>query len=144
MRTFALSLALLVLLCSAQAQDEAAAPRFTAVNVFIDAQASPLAAWQVELADGRGVQIVGVEGGEHAAFAKPPYYDPKALSDNRIVLAAFTTSKDVPSGKTRVARLHLRVEGAAEPRFEVRSSLAAAADGKEVTATVTLEEERGR
>lgn len=144
MRTFALSLALLVLLCSAQAQDAAAPPHFTAVNVYVDAAASPLAAWQVELADGRGIQIVGVEGGEHAAYAKPPYYDPKALSDNRIALAAFTTGKDLPAGKTRVARIHLRVEAGAEPRFEVRSSLAAGADGKEVPATVTLEVERGR
>lgn len=144
MRTIALSLGLLVLLCSAQAQDEPAAPRFTALNVFVDAQASPLAAWQVELADGQGVQIVGVEGGEHAAYAKPPYFDPNALKDNRIILAAFTTAKDIPSGKTRVARIHVMVEGGAEARFEVRSSLAAAADGKGITARVTLEEERGR
>lgn len=143
MRTIALSLGLLVLLCSAQAQDEAASPRFTAVNVYIDAQASPLAAWQVELTDGHGVQIVGVEGGEHAAYAKPPYYDPNAMKDNRIILAAFSTAKDLPAGKTRVARIHVMVEGGAEPKFEVRSSLAAAADGKEVEATVTLEEERG-
>ncbi len=144
MRTFARSLALLVLLCSAQAQDEAAAPRFTAVNVFVDAQDSPLAAWQVELAGGQAVLISGVEGGEHAAFANPPYFDTQALQDNRIILAAFTTEKDLPAGKTRVARLMVMVEGAAEPKFEVRSSLAASADGKEITATVTLEEERGR
>lgn len=144
MRTTGLSLGLLVLLCSAQAQDEAAPARFASVNVYVDASASALAAWQVELADGGGVQIVGVEGGEHPAYAKPPYYDPKALMDNRIILAAFTTGKDLPTGKTRVARLHLRIEAGAEQKFEVRSSLAATSDGTEMKATVTLEEERGR
>ena len=59
------------------------------------------------------VKLVGIEGGEHAAFAQPPYYDPKALLNERIVIAAFNTAgaDKLPSGKTRVARLMVRVDG---------------------------------
>jgi hypothetical protein len=53
---------------------------FTFVDVFIDPQGKPLAAYQFELRTTAGeAKLVGIEGGEHAAFAHPPYYDPKAL-----------------------------------------------------------------
>ncbi|MBI3268406.1 MAG: hypothetical protein HYZ53_05240 [Planctomycetes bacterium] len=122
----------------------AAAARFGAVNVFVDAGTQPLAAYQFELAAERGrVQIVGVEGGEHAAFHEAPYYDPRALQHGRILIAAFSTAAELPRGKTRVARVHLRIEGDARPELVVKLRVAATADGKEVTATAqVVEEER--
>ena len=78
---------------------------FTAVDVYIDSP-KPLAAWQVEIRT--AATIVGVEGGEPKAYAEPPFYDPKALQGGRIVLAAFTTDAAPPSGRIRVARLHLQ------------------------------------
>ena len=115
------------------------AVRFTAIDVFVDSAATPLAVYQFELlADANHVKIVGVEGGEHAAFREPPYYDPAALSHNRIIIAAFNTGSDLPKGKTRVARLHLQVTGP-EPQFKTKLDVAASAEGKEIPATITIE-----
>jgi hypothetical protein len=74
------------------------APHFSWVDVYIDPSAQPLAAYQLELtASGAGVTLVGVEGGEHPAYAEPPYYDPKANLQNRIVIAAFNTATIFPA-----------------------------------------------
>ena len=126
------------------------AVRFEAVDVFIDSKDRPLAAWQIELTakpdrtdTGRAdtgvrpyndVKIVGVEGGEHAAFKEPPYYDPAALNRNRVILAAFSTGQTLPTGRTRVARVHVQASGT--PHYEVKLIVAASADGKEIQATV--------
>src|SRR5258708_5660502 len=76
---------------AARADDRPRSP-FAYVDVFIDPHGTPLAAYQFELRATAGdVKLVGIEGGEHAAFAKPPYYDPKALLNDRIVIAAFNT-----------------------------------------------------
>ena len=78
----------------------AAAVRFEAVEVDIDSGDKPLAVYQLELLDPtHSTVIVGIEGGEHAAFAKPPYYDPAALSRNRVIIAAFNTGNELPTGK---------------------------------------------
>src|SRR5690554_6874465 len=46
----------------------AGAVRFAAVNLYVDSGEAPLAAWQIDFRDARGVvRIVGIEGGEHAA-----------------------------------------------------------------------------
>jgi hypothetical protein len=115
-------------------------PRFTHVDVFIDPHGKPLAAYQFELraAPGADVKLVGIEGGEHKAFARPPYYDPKALLSERIVIAAFNTGEDLPTTKTRVARLMVRV-GAGEPKYDVTLEVAASGDGKKLDdAAVTI------
>jgi hypothetical protein len=107
--------------------------------VVLDSGDRPLAAYQFELtAPAERFAIVGVEGGEHRAFAVPPYYDPAALSKNRIIIAAFNTGKDLPSGKTRVARVHARVMGKHDPPIRVKVIVAATADGGEIPATATL------
>ena len=94
--------------------------RFTAVDVWIDSP-RPLAAWQIEVRT--PAQVVSVEGGQPAAFAEPPFYDPRALQGGRLVLAAFTTDPAPPGGRIRVTRLHLRETGEAE----LSSKLVAAA-----------------
>jgi hypothetical protein len=122
--------------------DKQASPsvRFAAVDVFLDSDDTELAAYQFELTASTGeFKIVGVEGGEHPAFARPPYYDPKALSRDRIIIAAFNTGDDLPKGKTRVARIHVQIIGNETPAFNVKVTVAASAEGKSVSVEATHE-----
>lgn len=115
--------------------------RFVNVAIYVDAGAKSLAAWQLEFLVRAGeVEVVGVEGGEHAAYADPAYYDPSALREDRLVLAAFDTGEHVPTGRTRVATLHLMVRGSAAPEFDVRLVVAADRDGRSFDAAVSIEE----
>ncbi|MHC4096148.1 MAG: hypothetical protein ACYSU3_08820, partial [Planctomycetota bacterium] len=67
--------------------------RFAPLHIFLDSGNQGLAAFQFELQALTGqIKIVGVEGGEHPVFKKPPYYDPAALANDRIIIAAFSTS----------------------------------------------------
>ncbi|HVX85533.1 MAG TPA: hypothetical protein VH253_12185, partial [Phycisphaerae bacterium] len=86
----------------------------------------------------------GGGGGEAAAFREAPFYDPKALEQHRIVLAAFhvaggggAANGELPSGETRVARVHLEVKGAAGERA-VQSKLIVATDGAGRTIDATV------
>jgi hypothetical protein len=118
-----------------------AAARFAALDVFIDAGDQPLAAYQFELkVEAGNVALVGVEGGEHRAFRQPPYYDPAALSRQRIVIAAFDTGSDLPRGRTRVARLMVEVRGDVAPRYQATIQVAASPDAKPVPATISVSE----
>jgi hypothetical protein len=100
-----------------------------------------LAAYQFELtAQGAGVTLVGVEGGDHPAYAEPPYYDPKANLRNRIVMAAFNTGDDLPHGRTRVARVMVRITGAADPVWSAKLDVAASPDAKPIDATISVSE----
>lgn len=119
---------------------------FVTVDVFVDSGGSPLAAWQVEFiatSAGGKVMLVGIEGGEHAAYARPAHYDPAALAPDggggvggRVILAAFNTgaAPTLPTGRTRVARLHVFVEGgeAGAVRYEVKVRVAADADANTI------------
>jgi hypothetical protein len=108
---------------------------FTYVDVSIDPHGTPLAAYQFELRATSGeVKLVGIEGGEHAAFAKPPYYDTRALLNDRIVIAAFNTGSDLPSAKSRVARLMVRVGAGERPKYDVKIQVAASTDAKPIDA----------
>lgn len=124
-------------------------PRFRAVDIFVDSGEVPLAAYQVEIKAGGTpappgstgkVTLVGVAGGEHAAFKEPPHYDTAALHEDqlkdRIVLAAFNTGAELPKGKTRVAQIQVMVEGV-EPVYSVVVKAAGAADGTKINATAT-------
>jgi len=47
--------------------------RFQTVDIFVDSNEQPLAAYQLEMvAESGEVRIAGIEGGEHAAFKSPP------------------------------------------------------------------------
>lgn len=108
-------------------QPAAPAVSFAAYDVFIDSGVHPLGAYQFEWLVQQGVaSIVGVEGGD-GVFTAAPYYDPAALQGGRIVIAAFSTARELPQGRTRVARLHLQIEGGALPQFAAK--LQACADG---------------
>ena len=111
--------------------------QFRAVDVFVDTQTAPLAAYQIEFTVASGnAKIVGIEGGEHEAFAEPPFYDPEAMQHERVIIAAFSTDvpEQLPNGRTRVATIHLRVSAGSELKFETKLQTAAGADGRKIHA----------
>jgi hypothetical protein len=113
---------------------------FAPLHIYLDSGNKSLAAFQFELKAAVGqIKIVGVEGGEHPAFNQPPYYDPAALMSDRIIIAAFNTGNDLPTGKTRVATIHLQIVGDTEPRYELELTVAADADGNKIPAEITFE-----
>ena len=129
---------------SAQDRSTDAAPvSFRAVDVLVDSGAEALAAYQLDfLATTGSVKIISIEGGQHAAFKEPPYYDSKAIQQEHAVLAAFNTSPaaQLPSGKTRVATIHVQVTGGIQPQFATRIITAATVDGRPVRAHASLNE----
>lgn len=114
--------------------------RFAPVHIYLDSGEKPLAAYQFELKAVAGkIKIVGVEGGEHEAFQRPPYYDSAALMNERIILAAFNTGDALPTGRTRLATVHLQIIGDTEPEYELDLTVAADPDGRELGAELTLQ-----
>ena len=114
--------------------------RFAPLHIYLDSGDRSLAAFQFELKATTGqIEIVGVEGGKHEAFSEAPYYDPAALAQDRIIIAAFNTGQDLPKGHTRIATIHLQITGEAEPQYELELTVAGDADGKEIPAKITFE-----
>lgn len=116
--------------------------RFLAVDIYVDSKGKPIAAYQLEFSVTNGnAKIVGIEGGEHPAFREPPHYDPKAIQQERVIIAAFSTERQskLPSGKTRVATIHLQVRGGIEPQFLLSPHVAADAGGNELTVNASFE-----
>jgi hypothetical protein len=114
---------------------------FAWVDAWIDPHGQPLGAYQFELkSSGAGVTLVGVEGGEHPAFAQPPYYDPKANLKKSIIIAAYNTSSDLPRTRTRVARIMVRISGSVEPNFSATLDVAASNESKPIDAAVSVSE----
>ena len=115
------------------------AVRFEAIDVFVDSRDQPLAAWQLELSctDG-GVLISGIEGGEHPAFREPPYYDPRAVNNNRVILGAFSTQDSLPKGRSRVARVHVQVTGPGDRVWQTQLTTAADHEGQTIDAEMTI------
>ena len=119
--------------------------RFQAVDILIDSKETPLAAYQLEFSIKTGdAKVVGVEGGEHSAFKDAPFYDPKAIQYERVIIAAFnTTSGDkLPRGKTRVATIHLQITGERNPEYTVNLEIAATLEGRKIVAETTYEERK--
>lgn len=111
--------------------------RFAAIDILIDPQGEPLAAYQFELiAPSDTVTLVGVEGGEHPAFAKAPYYDPRALQHHRILIAGLSTDTSLPNGKTRVARVHVQIRGNLQPDYTVKLIVAGNREAKAIANAV--------
>ena len=119
--------------------------RFRTIDIFVDSRSTPLAAYQVEFAATNGVvRIVGIEGGESAAFRQPPVYDPKAMQQDRVIIASFSTraTSMLPAGKTRVATIHIQVSSDQEPRFEIKLQTAGDSRGHKISAQATFEERK--
>lgn len=114
--------------------------RFAPLHVYIDSGSSNLAAYQFELKPTAGqIKIIGIEGGQHKAFKEAPYYDPAALANDRIIIAAFSTGSDLPKGRSRIATIHLQILGETEPEYELELTVAADADAKEILAEISYE-----
>lgn len=115
---------------------------FAVLDVYVDSQSHPLAAWQFELTDANGhMQVVGVENGEHNAFRHTPSYDRDAVAESkadRIVVASFSLNdkSQLPIGLTRVARIHVRLDG--EPRYQLRLVNAGDESGSPIPAVITF------
>jgi len=141
-------LALIFLIPSGFGQDSSTnTVRFQAVDILVDSSNSALAAYQLEFVVTSGnAKIVGVEGGEHPAFAEAPFYDSKAIQRERVILAAFSTqpADKLPTGKSRVATIHLQIRGTNELKFETKLTTAAGSNGNKVALTVSATEKRAQ
>jgi hypothetical protein len=106
------------------------APTFAAVDVWVDSGDRAMAAWQVVVQyDADDAEIVGVEGGEPGVFRSAPYFDENGKTAGRMILGAFTLDEaNAPSGRVRVARLHLMLTGDT-PNLRVALQAAAGSDG---------------
>jgi len=117
-----------------------AGSRFEMVDVFVDSAKEPLAAWQIEFkATGGQVEIVGIERGENKDFQDPPYYDPAAMATSRVAIGAFNLTDRLPVGKTKVARLHLRVLDG-KPVYAAKLIVAGNKEGKSIEAQASVGE----
>ena len=102
----------------------AGAMRFAAVDVFVDPHNTLLAAYQVEITPrfvpGQECTFLSFsDGGTHPAYREVPYHDPAALNraESHLILAAFSTAEELPTGRTRVVRIDVAYSGEALPVF---------------------------
>jgi hypothetical protein len=119
--------------------------RFTTVDVFVDSHDQALAAYQLEVTSTRGnARIVGIEGGETAPFTPPPYYDPRAMQQERVILAAYNRGllRSLPKGRTRVATLHVQVSGNEAPEFAIKLVTVGNGMGYKIKASASIEERK--
>jgi hypothetical protein len=140
-----LSFALAAGLFAQQPAAEESRIRFRAVDIYVDSKTSPLAAYQIELSvTTAAAKIVGIEGGEHPAFREAPHYDPKAVQHERVIIAAFSTqpADKLPTGRTRVATVHLQTSGPQEPGYVLKLKTAANPQGNKILAEASWEERR--
>ena len=125
---------LFLVVCAAIGQEPGGT--FRAIDLFVDSGSQPLAAYQLSFACGAAdAKIVGIEGGEHSAFAEPPYYDAKAMQTNRVVVAAFNTAspEQLPRGRTRIATIHIQTSANVARRYELKVKAAATPAGESIT-----------
>jgi hypothetical protein len=120
--------------------------RFAAVDVYLDSS-EPVAAWQFEFSSRNG-RIVGVENGESEAFRGTPYYDREAVelgTSDRIVVADFSLADahTLPTGRIRIATLHLMLSGGGDPEFDLELVTAVTHDGGTIDASIGLDPRRG-
>jgi hypothetical protein len=121
--------------------------RFGAVDIYLDPKGAPLAAYQLELRATNGfARIVGIEGGDHPAFHEPPFYDPRAMQKDRVILAAFSTAAadTLPNNRTRVATVHYETRDRATPQFKLTLKISAGPDGKLTAVAASLQEKKNR
>jgi len=117
--------------------------RFVALEIHIDPHGKPLGAYQFELKAKAGqIKVVGVEGGGHPAFKRAPYYDPAALTGERIIIAAYTTDEDLPTERIRVATAHLQVMGEVEPDYQLHLMVVAGDKGQSIDAEISPGKEK--
>ena len=132
-----LALLLFSLLTFAQAPTS----EFAVFDIYLDTGAEPLAAYQLKISDERAaVKILSVEGGEHPSFAEPPKFDPKAIQRDVIKIAAFSLNGrgQHPSGRTRIASLHVEIGPGLTPEWIATVQAAAGPGGAKISTQVTI------
>ncbi len=142
---FILIFRLAAALYAEQSVAEEGRSRFRAVDIYLDSKSSPLAAYQLEFSITNGfARIVGIEGGESPAFRQPPFYDPKAIQHERVILAAFSTDSlaNLPHGKTRVATIHLECADTQQLQAELKLHIAAESDGARIFGETDFKERK--
>lgn len=143
MRTLApICIAAFLAVTSVCAQDDVQSVRFDAIDVYVQSGDEPLAAYQLDLSAAKGdVTIVGIEGGESEVFTAPPYYDPAAIQNDRVIIAYFSTAAAdaLPRGKVRIATIHVQIVGDVEPEYNATLTAAATAGGEPIDAELILE-----
>ncbi|MFQ5608917.1 MAG: hypothetical protein ACE5F8_01445 [Woeseiaceae bacterium] len=123
------------------------APRFIALDVYLNSP-DAVAAWQFELKDlNRSMSVVGIEDGDSDVFNDAPYYDRNAVNAgaaNRVIVADFSIActERLPQGETRIATIHVMV-GDGEPDFDIKLITATTRDGKRIDASISLREHNG-
>jgi hypothetical protein len=118
--------------------EHAAGATFRSISIEIDSP-TPIAAYQFELTAEGEAALVGVENGEHPAFAHAPYYDPQALGGGRVIVSAMNTGDNLPSGRTRICRLHFRQSG--DVQYQAKLIALADAEGQAIEAELFVVEE---
>src|SRR5688572_11359832 len=111
---------LFVLLTLVTAGISTAQTQFAVYDVFVDSAGEELAGYQIIVRAPDGVKFAGVEGGEHAAYKSPPIYDSKAINRETIIIAALGSGTNLPREQTRVAALHVQLEGGEIPELTIK------------------------
>ena len=117
------------------------AGEFAVYDLFLDPEGEPLAAYQVKIEDkNAAIKIISVEGGEHSSFQKAPYFDPKAIQQDVIKIAGFSTSKrqDLPTTRTRIASLHVEIGPEQTPNLVTTIEAASRPGGAKLRLKATL------
>lgn len=118
--------------------------RFQTIDIYVEST-EPLAAWQFELTETTGAMtVVGVENGDSEAYRRAPIYDLDAVDTgraDRIIVADYSLSdrRALPTGRTRIATVHVRLSGNAAPDFALNLMAAGNAAGEPIRAVATLE-----
>lgn len=141
---YCLTLLLILLILSLPSTVQAAdTPRFGTVDIYLDPHGLPLAAYQLELnTSDAQVKISGIEGGGHTTFQNPPYYDPKAMQGNQVILAAFSkaAADQLPKGKVRVATVHYMTTGSGKPDFTLKLITSGTSNARKIKAEASIQE----
>ena len=125
-------------------QSDLSVVRFAALDIYLET-AEPLAAWQFELRESAGrVRVVGVENGDSAAFDGTPYYDLETVSEgaaDRIIVADYSMrpAEELPVGRSRIATVHVQLEGPADPDYVLSLMAAGGADGEPIEASIDFD-----
>ena len=141
---FVLCTGLLTAACPGAPKIDSSEARFEALDIFLESE-GPVAAWQFELGESSGqMRVVGVENGDSAAFDDAPYYDLDAVSEgqaDRIIVADYSLSPavELPSGRTRIATVHVQLRGSRNPDYVLRLTAAGGEHGKPIVARIELD-----
>ena len=67
-----------------------------------------------------------------------PPTDAAAMQQERVILGAFSLGADLPTGPTRVARVHVMVSGEGRAEYTVSLTTAATSGGKKIGASAEV------